>query len=68
MSAPCWRVSPIGLWLAAACVLLLALGSATPRDWSLLLPAGVIPPALLLWRWNEERLLALRALPIRRCP
>jgi hypothetical protein len=55
MSAPQWRWSLIGLWIALACVTFAAIDSLAARSWLLLLVCGLVPPALLLWLWSEER-------------
>jgi len=55
MSAPRWRRSLIGVWIALTCVAFIASDSATARSWLLLLVFGFVPPAMLLWLWNEER-------------
>lgn len=66
MSAPRWRWSLIGVWLAVACISFIAIGSTTPRSWLLFLVAGVIPPLMVLWLWNEDRPLVLGALGTRK--
>lgn len=62
MSAPRWRWSLIGAWFALAFVTFIAIDSMTPRSWLLLLVFGVIPPAMLLWLWNEDRPLLMGSL------
>jgi hypothetical protein len=55
MSAPGWRWSLIGVWIALMCVTFIAIGSMAARSWLLLLVFGTIPPAMLLWLWNEDQ-------------
>jgi hypothetical protein len=55
MSAPQWRWSLIGVWLALSCLTFIALDSLAARRWLLFLVFGVVPPAMLLWLWNEDR-------------
>lgn len=66
MSAPQWRWSVIGVWLALACVTFVGIDSMALRSWLLLLVVGVIPPAMLLWAWNEDRPLPIGSLRPRR--
>jgi len=66
MSAPRWRWSVIGVWLALACITFVALDSMALRSWLLLVVVGVIPPAMLLWAWNEDRPLPIGSLRPRR--
>ena len=54
MSAPRWRYSLIGLWVVLSCFAFVWIGSVAVRSWLLLLVGGVIPPAMLLWLWNED--------------
>lgn len=54
MSAPRWRFYLIGLWVALSCLTFVWIGSVAVRSWLLLLVGGVIPPAMLLWLWNED--------------
>jgi hypothetical protein len=55
MSTSQWRWSLIGIWLAFTCIAFVAIDSMAVRSWLLLLVVGVIPPAMLLWAWNEDR-------------
>jgi len=66
MSAPRWRWSLIGVWLALACITFIASDSMVVRSWLLLLVFGLIPPAMLLWGWNEGRPLPIESLRERR--
>lgn len=66
MSAPRWRWFVIGVWLALACITFVALDSMALRSWLLLFVVGVIPPAMLLWAWNEDRPLPIGSLRSRR--
>ena len=66
MSAPRWRWSLIGVWLALTCVTFIAIDSMVIRSWLLLLVVGVIPPLMLLWSWNEDRPLPIESLSGRR--
>ena len=62
MSAPRWRWSLIGIWMALACLAFLVFGSVTPRSGWLLLVFGIVPPLMLLWLWNEDRPLIMGTL------
>lgn len=62
MSAPRWRWSLIGLWIALACLAFVVFGGASPRSGWLLLVVGVVPPLMLLWLWNEDRPLLMGTL------
>jgi hypothetical protein len=62
MSATQWRWSLIGAWLALTCMTFIAINSMAPRSWLLLLVFGTIPPAMLLWLWNEDRPLLIGSL------
>lgn len=62
MSALRWRWSLIGVWLALACLTFIAINSMAPRSWLLLVVFGVIPPAMVLWLWNEDRPLLIGSL------
>jgi len=62
MSATRWRWSLIGAWLALTCMAVIAINGIAPRSWLLLLVCGVVPPAMLLWLWNEDRPLLLGSL------
>ena len=62
MSAPRWRWSLIGVWFALTCMTFIALGSWAARSWLLLLVFGLLPPAMLLWLWNEDRPLLIGSL------
>ena len=66
MSAPQWRWSLIGAWLALTCITFLAIESLAIRSWLLLVVFGIIPPAMLLWAWNEDRPLLIGSLHARR--
>jgi hypothetical protein len=65
MSASRWRWSLIGLWLALAFTTFVTINSMTARSWLLLLVVGVIPPAMMLWLWNEDRPRPLGSLRLR---
>lgn len=66
MSAPRWRRSVIGIWIALAGIGLLLIG-VTARNVSLFLAAGVVPPVMLLWLWKtEDRPLVLGSLSSRK--
>jgi hypothetical protein len=54
MSPSRWRFLAIGLWVALACITFVWVGSVAARSWLLLVVGGVIPPAMLLWLWNED--------------
>ncbi|HET9191838.1 MAG TPA: hypothetical protein VFD64_10475 [Gemmatimonadaceae bacterium] len=62
MSTSHWRWSLIGVWLAFACVTFIVINSMAVRSWLLLLVFGLIPPAMLLWAWNEDRPLPIGSL------
>jgi len=62
MSAPRWRWSLIGIWIALAFITFIAIGSMAARSWLLLVVFGAIPPAMLLWLWNEDRPLLIGSL------
>lgn len=62
MSAPQWRWSLIGVWLALSCITFLVIDSLVARSWLLLLVFGVVPPVMLLWLWNEDRPLLIGSL------
>ena len=66
MSAPRWRWSVIGVWLALACITFIGIDSMSLRSWLLLLVVGIIPPAMLLWAWNEDRPVPIGSLSARR--
>ena len=62
MSAPRWRWFLIGVWIALTCITFIAIGSMAARSWLLLVAFGAIPPAMLLWLWNEDRPLLIGSL------
>ena len=62
MSALYWRWSLIGAWCSLCCFTFVAMDSMAARSWLLLVVFGVIPPAMLLWLWNEDRPLLLGSL------
>ena len=62
MSAPQWRWFLIGLWIALTCMTFAAVDSPTARSWLVLVVFGLIPPAMLLWLWNEDRPLLVGSL------
>ena len=66
MSAPRWRWSVIGVWLAVTGVIFIGIDSMAVRSWLLLLVFGFIPPAMLLWAWNDDRPLPIGSLSRRR--
>ena len=66
MSAPQWRWSLIGLWMAATCITFVVIDNMAARSWLLLLVFGLIPPAMMLWLWNEDRPLLIGSLHRRR--
>ena len=62
MSVSQWRWSLIGAWVALACVTFIAIGNMVPRSWLLLLVWAIVPPAMVLWLWNEDRPLLMGTL------
>lgn len=62
MSASRWRWSLIGVWFALTSITFIAIDSTAARSWLLLLVFGVVPPAMLLWLWNEDRPLLIGSL------
>ena len=62
MSAPRWRWSLIGVWFALTCVTFMAIDPMAARSWLPLLVFGTVPPAMLLWLWNEDRPLRIGSL------
>ena len=62
MSALRWRWSVIGIWLALTCMTFIAIGSMAGRSWLLLVVFAFVPPAMLLWLWNEDRPLPIGSL------
>lgn len=66
MTALKWRLSLIGLWIVFASLTFAVIGNTAARSWQLLLVFGVIPPAMLLWLWNEDRPLLIGSLQRRR--
>jgi hypothetical protein len=62
MSGPLWRWSLIGVWIALTCITFIAIGSMAARSWLLLLAFSTIPPAMMLWLWNEDRPLLMGSL------
>lgn len=55
MSAPRWRWSLIGVWLALTCLTFIAIDSMALRSWLLLLVFGFVSPVMLIWLWNEDQ-------------
>ena len=66
MSAPQWRWFLIGACVALTCVTFIAIDSIPARSWLLLLVFAVIPPAMLLWLWNDDRPLPIGSLYARK--
>lgn len=62
MSTLRWRWSLIGVWFALTCMTFIAVDSMVPRSWLLLFVFGIVPPAMLLWLWNEDRPLLIGSL------
>ena len=62
MSARQWRWSVIGVYLALTCITFIGIGSIAGRSWLLLLLFAFVPPAMLLWLWNEDRPLPIGSL------
>ena len=54
MSTPQWRYLAIAVWVVLVCVTFVWIGSVALRSWLLLVVSAVIPPAMLLWLWNED--------------
>lgn len=50
-----WRYLAIAVWVALVCIAFVWIGSFAARSWLLLVVSAVIPPAMLLWLWNEEK-------------
>jgi hypothetical protein len=65
MSVQRWRWSVIGIWVTLACIALFTTG-ITARTMSVFLAGGIVPPAMLLWLWNEDRPLQLGGLSPRK--
>jgi hypothetical protein len=61
MSAPRWRRSVIGIWVALAGIALFVMGMSV-RNVSVFFAAGVVPPVMLLWLWNEDQPMLLGSL------
>jgi hypothetical protein len=55
----------IALWIAVAAVVFINVGSWTGRSWSLLFITGTIPPAMMLWFWNEDQPLVMERIKTR---
>lgn len=55
MSAPRWRIFVIVTWVALTCITFVWVGDVAPHNWLLLVVSGAIPPAMLLWLWNDDR-------------
>ena len=55
MSASRWRALLIAIWMTLASAAFVSIGSMAARSWLLLLVTGVVPPAMLLWLWNEDQ-------------
>lgn len=68
MSAPQWRWSLIGVWLVSTCIIFAAGGRMAADHWLLLLVFGIVPPAMLLWLWNDDRPLLIGTLSRRQRP
>ena len=68
MAASAWRRCLIGSWFALTCVTFVVIGNADMRSWLMLLVFGLIPPAMLVWFWNENRPLPVAFLRVRRRP
>ena len=62
MSVRRWRWSLIGVWFAFAVTTFIAIDSLVLRSWLLLIVFAVLPPAMLLWLWNDDRPLLLGSL------
>jgi hypothetical protein len=62
MSALRWRWSLIAVWIALACMTFIANNGVASRSWLLLVVFVAIPPAMLLWLWNEDRPLLIGSL------
>jgi hypothetical protein len=65
MSAQRWRRWVIVTWAVLACIGLFVMG-LTPRTVSFFVVCGVVPPAMLLWLWNEDRPLVMGSLSPRK--
>ena len=66
MSGPEWRRGLIGAWLALTCITFVAIDNGELRSWLLLLVFGLIPPAMLVWLWNEDQPLPIESLRVGR--
>ena len=66
MSAPQERWFLIGVWLALASLTFIATDNIAARSWLLLVVFGLLPPAMLLRLWNEDRPLLIGSLSGRR--
>jgi len=49
MSAPQWRRSLIGVWIAFTCLSFFVFGSMAAQSWAFFFLFAAIPPAMLLW-------------------
>lgn len=65
MSSHQWRWCLIASWIAGAAIVFIAVGSWTGRSWLLLCVIAAIPPAMMLWFWNEDRPLILEPIRVR---
>jgi hypothetical protein len=55
----------VAVWMAVVALVFTTVGSWTERSWLLLFLAATIPPAMLLWFWNEDQPLVMERLQMR---
>ena len=68
MSGPQWRGWLINAWVAVTCITFVVIDNGELRSWLLLLVFGLIPPAMLMWLWNEDQPRPIESLRVGREP
>jgi hypothetical protein len=65
MSSPQWHWYLIASWIAGAALVFIGVGGWTERSWLLLCVIAALPPAMMLWFWNEDRPLIMERIRMR---
>lgn len=49
------KATVTAVWVSAVCAVGIAGNLRSPSDWAVLAGLAVLPPLVILWRWNDPR-------------